>query len=178
MNDSGKKYFVRVMIPFSLVMVLITVFFQGAMYGYFVRTYSGALCDVETDMLEQKSNNLIYLTENIKSLNNSIRLNYTVMEMCYKEEMDIYNLIEAQMQLDTIRVSSDLIHSIYLVNKKTKEIHVSSDRINSLATYSNFFDQDIFRYIEDVNSFGTYAYGKKNHNGKWKRDPGTYLFPV
>ena len=157
MNDSGKKYFVRVMIPFSLVMVLITVFFQGAMYGYFVRTYSGALCDVETDMLEQKSNNLIYLTENIKSLNNSIRLNYTVMEMCYKEEMDIYNLIEAQMQLDTIRVSSDLIHSIYLVNKKTKEIHVSSDRINSLATYSNFFDQDIFRYIEDVNSFGTYT---------------------
>ena len=94
--------------------------FPGAMYGYFVRTYSGALCDVETDMLEQKSNNLIYLTENIKSLNNSIRLNYTVMEMCYKEEMDIYNLIEAQMQLDTIRVSSDLIHSIYLVNKKTK----------------------------------------------------------
>ena len=157
MKETGKRYLIKIMIPFSVVVVFITLLFQGSMYSYFVKTYSGVLCDVESDVLEQKSNNLLYLTENIKSLNNSIRLNRIVMKMCYEKELDIYELIEAQTQFDTIRISSDLIHSIYIVNKKAKEIHISSDQINSLATYSNFFDQDIFSYMEDINSFGTYT---------------------
>lgn len=157
MKETGKRYLIKIMIPFSVVVVFITLLFQGSMYSYFVKTYSGALCDVESDVLEQKSNNLLYLTENIKSLNNSIRLNHIVMKMCYEKELDIYELIEAQTQFDTIRISSDLIHSIYIVNKKAKEIHISSDQINSLATYSNFFDQDIFSHMEDINSFGTYT---------------------
>lgn len=157
MPESKRKHFLKIIIPFSVVMVLITILFQASMYSYFVRTYSDALRDVEIDVLEQKSNNLAYLTENIKSLNNSIRLNYKVMGMCYESDMDIYDLVEAQTQFDTIRVSSDLIHSIYLVNKKAGEVHISCDQLNSLATYSNFQDQEIFQYIEDISSFGSYT---------------------
>lgn len=152
-----KRSLTAIMIPLSLLVVIITVLVQASMYSYFVKLYTNVLCDVESDVLEQKSNNLLYLTENIKSLNNVVRLNDIIMQLCYKEDFDTFELIQAQNQLDTVRISSNLVQSIYLINKNTKEVHVTMDKGNRLYSFDEFYDRDIFEYMGNIKSYGTYT---------------------
>lgn len=154
---SSRKSLIAVMVPLSLLVIVITVLIQASMYSYFVKIYSDALCDVESDVLKQKSNNLLYLTENIKSLNNEVRLNDIVMQLCYKRELNTPELIQAQNQLDTVRISSSLVQSIYLINKNTREVHVTMDKGNRLYSFDDFYDQEIFEYMGNIKSYGTYT---------------------
>ena len=153
----NNKYIARVAVPLIILLLVMTGVLYASTYQYFIKLYSQAVCEKEIDVLRQKNNTFIYLTENIKSLISTIRMNSAVMALCYEENLDLHTELDAEKQLDGVRLSSDMIQSIYLFNQRGDKVYVAMDQGDRMYYRTSFFDGTIYSYLDEINNYGTYT---------------------
>ncbi|MGZ9583806.1 AraC family transcriptional regulator [Paenibacillus marinisediminis] len=148
-----KKVYVRIL--FGLIACVITTLLITSTILY-MNFESIALKQVyrsDSNSLDQIKAELSNMTETVTSLSSQIYRDSAVSKLLYYPNLNIYDVIFAQQQLDNYRASLPFIESIYVYNAKSNQFYISSNNArNGLQPKSELDDDgilDLFKNFKE-----------------------------
>lgn len=152
-----KKVYIRILFG-SIGCVVITLLITSTiLYMNFENIVLKQVYRSDSNSLDQIKAELSNLTETVTSLSTQIYHDPAVSKIRYYANLNIYDRIFAQQQLDNYRASLPFIESIYVYNAKSNQFYISSNNArNGIQLKSELDDKgilDLFKNYKDHRPF-------------------------
>lgn len=153
-SSEHKKMYSRVLLG-SIGCVVITLLVTSTiLYMSFENIALKQVFRSDSNSLNQIKAELSNLTETVTSLSNQIYHDPAVSKLMYYTNLNIYDRIYAQQQLDNYRASLPFVESIYVYNAKSKQFYISSNNArNGLQLKSELDDQGILELLKNYKDY-------------------------
>lgn len=141
-SKEHKKVYSRILLG-SIGCVVITLLITTTiLYMDFTTIALKQVYRSDSNSLNQIKTELSVMTETVTSLSSQIYYDSAVSKLLYYPDLNIYDVIFAQQQLDNYRASLPFIESIYVYNAKSNQFYISSNNSRSGIQQKNELDDD------------------------------------
>lgn len=152
-----RKVYIRILFG-SIGCVIITLLITSSvLYMSFEDIALKQVYRSDSNSLNQIKTELSNMTETVTSLSSQIYYDSAVSKLLYYPNLNIYDVIFAQQQLDNYRASLPFIESIYVYNAKSNQVYVSSNNArNGIQPMSELDDEgilDLFKKFKEHRPF-------------------------
>ncbi|OAB39362.1 hypothetical protein PMSD_05420 [Paenibacillus macquariensis subsp. defensor] len=152
-----KKVYSRILLG-SIGCVVITLLITSTiLYMNFTSISLKQVYRSDSNSLNQIKTELSTMTETVTSLSSQIYTDPAVSKLLHYTNLNIYDTIFAQQQLDNYRASLPFIESIYVYNAKSNQFYISSNNArNGIQTKSELDDKgilDLFKKFKEHRPF-------------------------
>jgi len=152
-----KKVYSRILLG-SIGCVVITLLITSTiLYMNFTSIALKQVYRSDSNSLNQIKTELSTMTETVTSLSSQIYTDPAVSKLLHYTNLNIYDAIFAQQQLDNYRASLPFIESIYVYNAKSNQFYISSNNArNGVQTKSELDDKgilDLFKKFKEHRPF-------------------------
>ncbi|WP_211748077.1 AraC family transcriptional regulator [Paenibacillus sp. Marseille-Q4541] len=141
-SSEHKKVYSRILLG-SIGCVIITLLITSTiLYMNFINNALKQVYRSDSNSLNQIKTELSSMTEIVTSLSSQIYSDSAVSKLLYYADLNIYDVIFAQQQLDNYRASLPFIESIYVYNAKSNQFYISSNNARSGIQPKSELDDD------------------------------------
>ncbi|AIQ22295.1 AraC family transcriptional regulator [Paenibacillus sp. FSL H7-0737] len=141
-SKEHKKVYSRILLG-SIGCVVITLLITSTiLYMNFTSIALKQVYRSDSNSLNQIKTQLSTMTETVTSLSSQIYYDSAVSKLLYYADLNIYDVIFAQQQLDNYRASLPFIESIYVYNAKSNQFYISSNNSRSGIQPKSELDDD------------------------------------
>ncbi|MFC7678370.1 AraC family transcriptional regulator [Paenibacillus sp. GCM10028914] len=149
-SNEHKKVYIRILLG-SIACVIITLLITSTiLYMSFESIALKQVYRSDSDSLNQIKTELSNMTETVTSLSSQIYTDPAVAKLLYYTNLNIYDTIFAQQQLDNYRASLPFIESIYVYNAKSNQFYISSNNArNGVQPKSELDDKGILELFKN-----------------------------
>jgi AraC-like DNA-binding protein len=126
------------------------IFLYLLLYQYFEQYSLKNNAEKSIESLHNISENMQFMNEAVVRSGAGLNLENAVQALIYGEP-DIWEIWEGRGRLFVTRVSSPYLESIYVYNKNAQKIYCASsgDVLSGVFSRENFYDQEIFKILEE-----------------------------
>ncbi len=152
-----KKVYSRILLG-SIGCVVITLLITSTiLYMNFTSIALKQVYRSDSNSLNQIKTELSIMTETVTSLSSQIYTDSAVSKLLHYSNLNIYDVIFAQQQLDNYRASLPFIESIYVYNAKSNQFYISSNNARSGIQPTSELDDkgilDLFKKFKEHRPF-------------------------
>lgn len=156
-SSEHKKVYSRILFG-SIGCVVITLLITSTiLYMNFESIALKQVYRSDSNSLNQIKTELSNMTETVTSLSSQIYTDPAISKLLYYTDLNIYDTIFAQQQLDNYRASLPFIESIYVYNAKSNQFYISANNArNGVQTKSELDDKgilDLFKKFKEHRPF-------------------------
>lgn len=143
------KYFYKILISFFLVIAFTIAVVSSILYINFERISKELIFKTTKSKLFQSSYSIKFQSEYVEGL--ALRMNEddSITRLFNASKLSFSDLNKSTNVLDSYRFSSQMIHSIYLIDKNDSKVFITADQTNQIAPIESFYDQNILQYVNN-----------------------------
>lgn len=136
--------FTKMLISFIFIIVFTVMAFSAALYYQFSKATVSDITGNYQEKLEQNMYQMEYIRNQVYALGNQILNNSEMIRAMYWSDVDIFEKNKVTQELDNIKNSYSVLHSIFLYNGTKKELYSnvgSSDNTPLTTEMYNLLDK-------------------------------------
>lgn len=176
--------FTKIIIGFSMMIMAVLLFLTSWVYRFYGEEMEKQIYSANREQLRQTSVMVEFLSEYAQSVLMSVKMNPSIYYLGSNSGVQDLRLREALNQLDTIRLTSPEVYSIYIYNVKQQVIYTSgSNEQTMIHDADSFYDQEFIELAASLDDTQPY-YTPYSHsipvwnpnNENYTLDIYTYLY--
>lgn len=176
--------FTKIIIGFSIMIMAVLLFLTSWVYRFYGEEMEKQIYSANREQLRQTSVMVEFLSEYAQSVLMSVKMNPSIYYLGSNSGVQDLRLREALNQLDTIRLTSPEVYSIYIYNVKQQVIYTSgSNEQTMIHDADSFYDQEFIELAASLDDTQPY-YTPYSHsipvwnpnNENYTLDIYTYLY--
>lgn len=149
--------FTKIIIGFSMMIMAVLLFLTSWVYRFYGEEMEKQIYSANREQLRQTSVMVEFLSEYAQSVLMSVKMNPSIYYLGSNSGVQDLRLREALNQLDTIRLTSPEVYSIYIYNVEQQVIYTSgSNEQTMIHDADSFYDQEFIELAASLDDTQPY----------------------
>ncbi len=149
--------FTKIIIGFSMMIMAVLLFLTSWVYRFYGEEMEKQIYSANREQLRQTSVMVEFLSEYAQSVLMSVKMNPSIYYLGSNSGVQDLRLREALNQLDTIRLTSPEVYSIYIYNVEQQVIYTSgSNEQATIHDANSFYDQEFIELAASLDDTQPY----------------------
>lgn len=128
----------------TILVIIVTLL----LFSYFKYSQLSVIYSYSKDNLSQISYSADYMLSSTKSLINEIYLDKDISKLMNYTDPDMYEILVASHELDSLSIALPFIHSIYIYNENADTFYTTLSAVG-IKSRAQFFDQEVIGIMQE-----------------------------